>query len=455
VERRGPLVVFFVALAFCALVTKPRAISWNDISRLATVDSLVSRHTFAIDGSPFAARTADKYRYAGRTYSDKPPALELQGAAVAAALAPLGISLERTPGTAIYLITLFTAGVWFALGCAYAYAFQRLLGFGQGTARLVAALSGLGTLALPYASILSNHVPAGAAALAGAYHLVRARDSTAQAALGALFLTLSYAFDSAAIVLAILAVLLLWRAPARTWTVFAAACVPIVAAQLAFNAAVSGALGPPAMNQASWADPFSPFNRGAHQSVFFFSSAADYARYALYVLFGDKGLISYTPLVLVSAYGFALMWRTSPMQRRIVLAIAATFAAYLVLIVAFTNDYGALNFGQRRYVDLIFLLCVGLGPALAKLQTGAAAVVARIAIVWSIAVAMLGTVAPFGQSRGEAGYAFALEDFVRLTHRAPVQAALDVIALLLTVLLVLRFWSSSAAPTSGSGRLVA
>jgi hypothetical protein len=448
-ERRGPVLVFCIAFALCALVTKPHAISWNDISRLATIDALVSRHTFAIDSSPLAARTEDKYRHAGRTYSDKPPALELQGAAVAGVLAPLGITLERTPERAIYLITLFTVGVWFALGCAYAYAFQRLLGFSPRCAALVAALSGLGTLALPYATILANHVPAGAAALAGVYHLVRARERRLHAALGAVFLTLAYAFDSAAIVLAAAAIVLLWGAPLRTWAVFAAACVPVVAGQLAFNEAVSGALGPPAMNQASWADPSSPFHR-ADQSLLRFSSAGDYVRYAGYLLVGDKGLISYTPLALVCAYGFVRMAAAGGALRRIALAIVATFAVYFVLMVAFTDDYGALNYGQRRYVDLFFLLGVGLGPALAGLRPGLASIAARIAVAWSIVVAMLGVVAPFGQPRGASGLVFAAQDFVRLEHRAPVQAALDVIALLVTIFLVQRFWSSAAAPTSGT-----
>ena len=145
---------------------------------------------------------------------------------------------------------------------------------------------------------------------------------------------------------------------------FAAACVPVVAAQLAFNEAVSGALGPPAMNQASWADPSSPFHR-ADQALLRFSSAGDYLRYAAYLLVGDKGLISYTPLALVCAYGFVRMAAAPGVMRRIALAIAATFVLYFVLMVAFTDDYGALNYGQRRYVDLFFLLCVGLGPALA------------------------------------------------------------------------------------------
>ena len=75
--------VFGLALLVCAGVTKRHPTSWNDISRWATVDALVSDRTFAIDGSPFAAATGDKIRARGRTFSDKPPLLALSGAGVA------------------------------------------------------------------------------------------------------------------------------------------------------------------------------------------------------------------------------------------------------------------------------------------------------------------------------------------------------------------------------------
>lgn len=442
--------MFCVAFVLCALLTKPHALSWNDTSRLATIDALTTHRTFAIDASPFAAKTGDKYRYLGRTYSDKPPALALQGAAVAAVVAPLSISLARTPGTAIYLITLLTVGVWFAVGCAYAFAFAQLLGCDARRAGIVAALTGLGTLALPYATILANHVPSGAAALAGLYHLVRARESPVHAALGGVFLALAYAFDAAAIVFALSAVVLLWGRSVRMWLACAAAGLPVIALQLAYNASVSGGLGPPAMNQASWSDPSSPFHRPV-QSLFLFSSAGDYARYAVYLLVGDKGLLSYTPLALLCAYGFRRMLHMGAPYRRVALAVIAAFGAYFVLLVAFTDDYGALNFGERRYVDVFFVLGVALGPALAAVRAGAAAVAARLAIGLSIAISMLGVVAPFGESPKVPGYVFAPEEFARLAHRAPVQAAVDVVALAVMIFLVLRFSSIAAAPTRDTG----
>jgi hypothetical protein len=455
-ERRFVLAIFFVALAVCALLTKPRATSWNDTSRLATIDALVTNHTFAIDDSPFASHTKDKYVYRGRTYSDKPPALALQGAGVAFVLGRLGVALDERAPRAIYSITLLTVGVWFALGCAYAFAFARLLGLEPPAAAFVAALTGLGTLALPYATVLANHVPAGAAALAGFYHLIRSRasESTAHAALGALFVALAYAFDASLVVIALGVVVLLWGAPARLWLTVAAVSAPVIAAQLAYNAAVSNGIGPPAMNQASWSDPSSPFYRH-DASPFWFASPVEYVRYAAYLLAGGAGLIPYTPLTLLCGYGLARMWTAAGPRRRLALAVASTCIAYFALMVAFTNDYGAQNFGERRFVDIIWLLAIGLGPALEGIRPGIASLAARLAVVASIVLSMLGTIAPFGGPRGQPSAVFAAGEFARLAQRAPVQAAIDLIALTVTIFLVLRFWSKAAAPRSDTARRVA
>lgn len=442
--------VFVAAFVLIALVTKPYVLSWNDGSRLATVDALVSEHTFAIDHARFAAATHDKYVHDGHTYSDKPPALAVQGAAVATALAPLGIGLGTQPGRAIYLITLLTVGLWFALGCAYAFAFARLLGADAQQAALVAALTGVGTLVFPYATLLINHVPAGATALAGAYHLMRAREDGRRAVAAGGFLSLAYAFDAAAVVLALLAVVMLWGAPARRWLAVGLAAVPVVALQLAFNVAVSGALGPPAMNPSSWSDPSSPFHR-PDPSIVFFSQPLDYAKYAAYVLVGGKGLIPYTPLILVCAYGFVRLYAAGGALRRFAVAVGITWLVYVALIVGFTNDYGALNYGQRRYVDLLFLACVGLTPALAAVSSPFAVFAVRALFVASLAMATLGAVEPFGGAAGDAGYAVAAREFAGLAHRAPVQAALDLALLAVIIVLVLRSWPS--APSRDRARI--
>jgi len=438
VKRRTGLVVFALAFVLCALLTKSHVTGWNDGSRFATIDALTTNHTFAIDGSPYAVGLGDEIRFRGITYSDKPPLLPLVGAVVATVLAPLGITLRHTPATAIYLITLLTVGVSFGIGCTYAYAFARLLGYDRRLSAAAAALTGAGTLALPYAIVFTNHVPCGAAGLAGTYHFVRSRDgSAAQAAAAGALYGLAYAFDAAGAVFAVTAVVLLWGAPLLRWALCILAGLPFLALQLAYNLRISGSMLPTVFNARVWNDPSLPLHSWSSQ-VFAVYSPADYARIVADLLVGTKGLIAFTPLVLVAVYGFAVMLRTTGVARRVAIAVLATVGVYFLLIVFLQNDAGARNFGERRYVDLFFLLGIGLAPAFAAVRGAIAVFLVRAAIVCSVAIAALGTIEPFGGNAGEWGFAFAGAALVALARRSPVQAGLDVVLLIVLIGLVLR-----------------
>ncbi|MDQ6925392.1 MAG: hypothetical protein M3154_04055 [Candidatus Eremiobacteraeota bacterium] len=437
VDRRLTIAVFVAAFAVCALLTKAHVTSWNDGSRIATVDALTANKTFVIDGSPYAVNLGDKILFHGRHYSDKPPLLSLSATGIALLVAPLGITLRHTPGTAIYLITLLTVGVWFALGCCYAYAFQRLLGFGPRVGVAVAALSGLATLALPYATVLTNHVPCGASALAGCYHLVRGREGgRVHDVLAGMFFALAYAFDASGIVFAVAGAVLLWRAAARRWLLCIAAGAPIVALQLTYNVFVSGSILPTAFTANVWSE--FPLKPGASApQPFELLSAADYARLAVNLLFGGKGLLSYTPLVLVAGYGAVVMLRAGGPMWRVACAIVVTTAVYFVLILTLQNDFAAQNYGERRYVDVFFLIGVALGPALASVRGRLAVVATRLCIALSVGIAALGTVAPFGGAQGQSGFSFGTAEFAALMRRAPVQAGIDVLVLIVLIAFVL------------------
>jgi hypothetical protein len=447
VDRRLIAVVFFAALALCALVTKSHVVSWNDGSRIATADALTANGTFQIDGSPYAVGLGDEIRIRGRTYSDKPPLLAILGAGVATIVAPFGISLRHTPSAAIYLITLGTVGVWFAVGCSYAYAFARALGYAPRVALAVATLTGTATLALPYATVLTNHVPCGAAALAGCYHLYRARGPRDLAG-GGVALGLAYAFDPAGIVYAVAAAVLLWRSPVRRWLLCAAGAAPVIALQLGYNLAISGSVLPPVYNLSAWSDPTLPLHEIGTTQVLRLFSPAEYAGFFVTELAGVRGIVPFTPIVVLAAYGFALMLRTPGRRRALAVAVVATFAVYVLLIVFLQNDTYSRNFGERRFVDLFFTLSVGLGPALTAVRGAAARVAALALVALSVVSAALGTVAPFAGRQGEWGFSFASHEFAMLERRAPVQAALDVALLALLLVFVLRI-TARAMPPAG------
>jgi hypothetical protein len=195
------------------------------------------------------------------------------------------------------------------------------------------------------------------------------------------------------------------------------------------------------MNAGSWSDPNSPFHND-YTALGRFPSVAAYARYASYLLAGDKGLFSYSPLFLVSVAGLVLWFRRgSPERRRLALAIALPCLVYFALIVLYTDDYASYSFGERRYAELAFVLCVPLGAALVAARADARLRAATLVLAAaSIALAGLGTLEPFTGPEGIAG---GLRVFADLFRRTPILGTVDCLGLVVAIALVL--WSSLRA----------
>jgi hypothetical protein len=448
-DLRAMLYVVLGAFALCALLTKSHVSSWNDASRFATMDSLANRGTFAIEGSGFSHDTSDKYRYGGHVYSDKPPALELLGSGAAVVLQAAGITIADRRALWLYLITLFVIGAWFSLGCGYAFAFARTLGYTVRLSAFSAMLAGVATLNLPYATVFSNHVPCGTAVLAGLYHLFRAGERVLHTIAAGFFLSLACLFDESAGVVALMAIVMLYGAPRRRILAFASAFLPFIVLQLAFNWRYSGALIPPGMNNRFWPPALS---EGAS---FDLRPAHEYLSHLAYATVGGNGVFLYTPLTIVCAFGFAKLRQSgNSTARRLTLAILATSALFLGLVVVFTNDALSANYGERRFVDIFFILCVGLAPAITSLRERLSSHAALVAIIASIVMAALGTINPFA-GRDAPGFVLNAIEFTRLAQRSPLQAALDIAALVALFVFVVRFWRARlGAETTNGGALM-
>src|SRR5262249_41443734 len=153
---------------------RPYAASWNDGSRLATVESLVERHTFRIDDSLFvkvpppapdrpapyppadpllsARGTADKLLIGGHYYSDKSPrpAVLLAGAYQAWLWAG-GPAVAERPDHFCYWLTVLSSGLAYAVAAWSVFRLGRVVGLELPGGLLLTAAFGLATVALPYA----------------------------------------------------------------------------------------------------------------------------------------------------------------------------------------------------------------------------------------------------------------------------------------------------------------
>jgi len=247
VARRLALAFFIAA----ALFAHAQASSWNVTSRMAAIESLVNRGTFAIDASPF--KTGDKYRYAGHYYSDKPPILTVAGACVALALRVARVDVVRQARIVMFAVTVVTVAIPFALGIAALFGVLRLLAIEARWAAAVATIAGSATLAFPFATVLINHVPAAALLLGALYLLTRARleaRGTPAAGAGAL-LAVAFGIDTSFVIFILVAPLALGRASVRTYLAYVAGTLPVLAVIATSDLALSGNIRPPRYQRAA------------------------------------------------------------------------------------------------------------------------------------------------------------------------------------------------------------
>lgn len=162
-------------MALIALGTTHCApMTWNDESRMATIQSLVETKTLAIDRSDFAT-TGDKVFVAGHFYSDKPPFPALVGAAIYAPLYALGFRLHEGRSLSYFVITLCTVSLAWLCGTIALFHSLEFTGLDDEKRMLVCLALGIGSTFLTWATTFNNHEIAAGCISIGLMFLLRAR----------------------------------------------------------------------------------------------------------------------------------------------------------------------------------------------------------------------------------------------------------------------------------------
>jgi len=152
--RRNWLVLA-VGLIILLSFTKKETRSWASMSRLAAAWAISEHYGLAVDtpDNRFGRMGGDKALIRGRFYSDKPPVMGFLAGLAALGLKPFGLGFNRDRFATLYVLILLMVGLPFL-------AFIHLLSLRAGSQALgLAAL--LSSLALPYAFVFNNHLPAG------------------------------------------------------------------------------------------------------------------------------------------------------------------------------------------------------------------------------------------------------------------------------------------------------
>jgi hypothetical protein len=384
------LAVVSAALLAAWVVARPCAGSWNDGSRLAAVESLVDRHTWAIDDSifvrvprdlpqpPYPARspfllekgTLDKLWIDGHFYSDKTPVPALLLAGVYAGWqAMTGWTARSHPAAFCSSMTVASSGLAFAVAVWCALRLGRVLRLRGGWRLLPAGGLALSGVALAYTSHVNNHVLLLAVTMAAMVQLAwmtRPLERTVgrYLALGCCA-GLGYAIDLGAGPGILGAVLLYagWRGVRASQTrgpgdqetrrgvcllvswspgllVFGGA-LPWLALHHGLNYALAGTWGPANANPAFFRWPGCPFSPDDLTGGLCHPDPYTFVGYALDLLFGGRGILTCNLPLLLALPGVVLLWRGRPALRPELLAVSALcVAVWLAYSLCSTNHAG-------------------------------------------------------------------------------------------------------------------
>lgn len=437
-SRRWFGVILFVAfMLLWALLTKVHTHSWQEESRMATVQTLVEQGTFIIDHTEFN-RTGDKVFVNEHFYSDKTPLLSVATAGAYAILHNVfGLTLDPTicvpdedPAacraftptgtrfTAFYWLTLIFIGgsasllvvlFWHALLAAGA----------RGTlATALAVTLGLASPVAPYSIVFAGHVPAALCLFAGFYllisslqapqgqsnlppaedaHLPRAfqrdhRDRPLKFFLAGFFISLAANIDLTVAVFSVAFGLWVLFTRWRRLPSFVLGVLLPFALSAALNYGAAGTIMPLYFDPKAYDFVGTVLNTTVGGTNGFYSWEFG-ARYTYDLLVGQRGLFSFTPMLIFAfvGIGVALKQRQQRGAALTVLMGSLVFAAYLILR---TDNFGGLAWGTRWFVPLVPLWWYFSPDAYAVLQTKPRAALVWRVLFWAAVLASFLTAAP-------------------------------------------------------------
>jgi hypothetical protein len=344
----------------------------------------------------YAEETCDLVRHDGHYYAAKGPALDLWAApwylllhAVHAVPAnPNAGDTYPAAMAGIPLRAVWQIGLWAVVlpGLALLLLVRRTverLEPGLGTA--AAVVLGLGTLVLPYSTMLFAHVAAATLAFASFALLFRGATLKRTASAGACA-GLAVAVDLPLVVPAIaLGLYAAAQAPRlRRLVVFAAGGLAGLLPLFAFGI---WAFGSP-LRIAYQGAAIDPGRHGVEQAPvhhLFFTLASPHPSFAVDVLLSQRGLLVLTPVLAAAIAGVVLLWRRELRSEAVLIgALCIVEVAWNAFRPTYILALGGWVPGPRFLVPLLPFLCFALAPVLRRAPTtvgGLAAVSAGAMIV--------------------------------------------------------------------------
>lgn len=364
------LVLAAVGMIIGAVLHAEPLQSANDRSRWATVWSLVERGTWQIDeiDAQPGWSTIDKVRYRQSEdqpwhfYSSKPPFLSLLVAGLyAIERATLGWGLYGSTAAVTRLLLLFVNVIPFAAALVALARTLARLGAASHVRCLILAAAGFGSMLNPWLVTLNNHTPAAACAMlaiAAAVQLKQNQNRTSFLTLG-FFAAMTACLELPAAQLGLAALLLALNTCRRKTLLWflPAAAIPLLVF-LGSNWSATGGLKP---FYATYGTETYVYTHNGIPSYWTNPRDLDANQeplpvYLFHCLIGHHGLLSLSPILLLSVAGTAAALRKSPstshnsprensdssMLQPLILAGGAMTAVTLAFYLSRTENY---NYG--------------------------------------------------------------------------------------------------------------
>jgi hypothetical protein len=351
-----------------------RAYSANDDSRLASIDSLVTRGTWVIDDSIF--NTIDKIKVGDHFYSDKPPMLSFAGAGIYSLLRNIfGLSLQATAcdvdrspthcraileigqaDGAYFLLVFLLMTLPGALITALIYRLAHQRGFSQRASFMIALAASLGTSIWPYTTVFTNHAPSAAALIVAMYLLLtHAQPTRGQLGLIGFCAALSAAIDLSNAIFAVgLFIYIAWHYRSKTLWFIAGAVIPI-AITIVLDYQIIGGPLPPQTYTVGYDYTNAKFSAAIAGNV----PAQNVPRYMFDLLIGQRGLFMFFPIVIWFLMATINTARSSDHKTKWLVRISLIGSGlYFLYFALSTDNFGGNGFSPRWLLNPAALLAL-------------------------------------------------------------------------------------------------
>ncbi len=326
----------------------------HQASRLALTAAVVDHGTVRIDAYE-GILSVDFAERDGHLYSDKAPGQPFLAVAPYAVARAVGAEPGETERFFDNL-TLWWVSLWTSVipAAALAVMMRRFCLRVTGDARAATAAAvtvSFGTLLLPFSTVLFSHVLA-AALCFGAYRVIDEDDAspTRLAAAGLLVGTAVLTEYTAGIVVLILGVMVVIRHRARALA-FAAGGIPAILLLGLYNTITWGS---PTSFSYDYSGAFGDFHEQG-----LFGVRVPSLSLTSQVLFGERGLLTLTPIVMVGVAGLVLLARGRA-TRQVGVVGLVVFAAFVALQGGWFSVTAGASPGPRYAVIGIPFVAVGV-----------------------------------------------------------------------------------------------